>query len=98
MAYERSFRYALNDQLDLMATYITDDDKWSKIRRRTIFALLLFAILSAVQTTMIYSPQFLIGALYHGRGVGVPNVIKMDDEKKTANVYSNRTTFIKKGN
>jgi len=81
MVNERSFLKFLNDQLDLMATFFMDDEKWSKISRRTIIALMLFALVMTVQTSIIYSPQFLIGALYHGRGVGVPNVIKMEDQK-----------------
>ena len=81
MANEHPFLDFLNNKLDLIAAIFTDDEKWSKFSRRTVATLVLFALVITMQTSIIYSPQILIEALYHGRGVGVPIVIKMDNKK-----------------
>lgn len=81
MANNRFHLNFLNDWLDQLAIYFIDDAKWSKISRRSIISLTLVALILVVHTSLIYSPRFLIGALYHGRTVGVPTVTQMNDNK-----------------
>ena len=81
MADKRFLFVRLNNLLDHITTFFLNDEKWSKYSRRVILAILVFAGILVVHTSLIYSPNFLVGALYHGRGFGVPKVINMADKK-----------------
>ena len=81
MESDQSLWKNVNLKLDHLSKYITDEKKWTKLRKQTVYILLVIALISTVQTTLVYSPQFLIGALYHGRGIGVPIVVNMDEQK-----------------
>ena len=81
MANKQSYWVRINNLLNHSATLFTDDKKWSKYSRRVVLSLMIIAGILVVHTSLIYSPNFLVGALYHGRGVGVPRVIDMEDKK-----------------
>ena len=81
MINNRHIINTINNYFDNLANYLLDDYKWSKIVRRTILSFLFLAFLTTLQTTIVYSPDFLVSALYHGRGIGVPTVIKMEKQK-----------------
>tara|TARA_B100000315_G_C14372042_1_gene493421 strand:+ start:365 stop:703 length:339 start_codon:yes stop_codon:yes gene_type:complete len=81
MVNKQSRLFRLFNLFDQIAVLFLDDEKWSKYSRRVVLSLIVLAGILVVHTSLIYSPNYLVGALYHGRGMGVPQVISMDDKK-----------------
>ena len=61
---------------------ILNDKAWRRCCNRVIVVVAVVAGLCTVQTMLIYSPAFLVDALYHGRQYGALNVRAMPKDQR----------------
>ena len=59
-----------------------DEAGWRRLRRRVVWGLLAVGGLFAVQTAMVQSPDYLVGALYHQRRVLAIEVARLPPDKR----------------
>jgi hypothetical protein len=59
-----------------------DDARWLRLRRRTAAVLIAIGLGLGLLNALIYSPVFLIDALYHSREMGLHALARLPDDKR----------------
>ena len=66
---------------------ILNDSNWRHRCNQAAIAVAIVGILCTVQTMVIYSPAFLIDALYHGREHSVPTLRAKPTDQREKLLY-----------